>query len=107
MDNQNIFFSLETIEGDYWLLRNDDWSDRTIYEFDYYADFKIKSLDKTFDDLLDEAIQQLTENKNSLIANSKKVWAVQFSIATDNINVIIDSLKKEFDCSLLTDVENV
>jgi len=92
---------------DYWLLRNDDWTDRTIYEFDYYADFEIKSLGKTFDDLLDEAIQQLAANKNSLIANSKKVWAVQFSIATDNISVIIDSLKKEFDCSLLKDVENV
>jgi 6-pyruvoyl-tetrahydropterin synthase len=34
------------------------------------------------------------------------VWAVQFSIDINDINVIIDSLKKEFDCSLLNDVEN-
>lgn len=92
---------------DYWLLRNDDWSDRTIYEFDFYTDFEIKSLGKTFDDLLEEAIRQLTENKNSLIANSEKVWAVQFSIDIHNVNVIIDSLKKEFDCSLVKDLENV
>ena len=92
---------------DYWLLRNDDWSDRTIYEFDHYADFEIKSLGKTFDDLLDEAIQQLAENKNSLTSNSSKVWAVQFSINTDDINMIIDSLKKEFDCSLVKNLEKV
>jgi len=46
---------------DYWLLRNDDPNDRTIYEYDYYCDYEIKSLKKTFDDLLRDAIQQLTK----------------------------------------------
>ena len=41
MDNQKIFFDFGHNGGeDYCLLRNDDRSDRTIYEFDYYADFE-------------------------------------------------------------------
>jgi len=70
-------------------------------------DAEVKSLGKTFGDLLDEAMQQLEENKNSLTPNGEKVWAVQFSIDTDDINVIIDSLKKEFDCSCARTVLNV
>jgi hypothetical protein len=85
---------------DYWLLRNDDPTDRTIYEYEYYGDGEIKSLGKTFDELLDEAILLLTENKDKLPDNSQKVWAVQFSIDNDSITPVIESLRKEFECNL-------
>src|SRR5690606_30759623 len=91
---------------DYWLLRNDDWSDRTIYEFDYYNEANIKSLGITFDDLLDQAPQNLTETRDGLIDNSKKVWSIQFSIDTTDVIEIINSLKKEFNCCLLKAIEN-
>ncbi|MDN5215081.1 SMI1/KNR4 family protein [Fulvivirgaceae bacterium BMA12] len=91
---------------DYWLLRNDDPNDKTIYEYDYYGDYEIKSLNKTFDDLLDEASQQLVENQDKLVDNSRKVWAVQFSIATNDENEIIDALKDEFGCILSKGIEN-
>lgn len=89
---------------DYWLLRNDDPSDKTIYEFDYYCDFEIKSLNKTFNDLLNEAIQNLTENQDQLTSNSDKVWAVQFSINTNDEMDIIKSLRTEFKCDIANEV---
>jgi hypothetical protein len=89
---------------DYWLLRSDDPSDRTIYEYEYYGDGEIKSLGKTFDELLDEAILLLTENKDKLVDNSQKVWAVQFSIDTDGVTQIIESLGKEFECNLSREI---
>lgn len=89
---------------DYWLLRNDDPNDRMIYEYDFYCDFEIKSLSKTFDDLLDEAIQQLSNNKDKLTDNSQKVWAVQFSIDTNYDSEIIGVLNEEFDCSLKKEI---
>jgi hypothetical protein len=91
---------------DYWLLRNDDPSDRTIYEYEYYGDGEIKSLGKTFDEILDDAILLLTENKDKLIDNSQKVWAVQFSINTDDFTPIIESLRTEFECSLSKEISN-
>lgn len=90
---------------DYWLLRNDDSNDRTIYEYEYYGDGMIKSLGRTFDDLLEESILLLTESHERLTANSEKVWSVQFSIDTDDINLIIESLRHEFDCNLSKDME--
>jgi len=89
---------------DYWLLRNDDPTDKTIYEFDYYCDFEIKSLNKTFNDLLNEAIQQLAEDQNQLASNSDKVWTVQFSIDTNNESNIIESLRAEFNCEIIDEV---
>lgn len=89
---------------DYWLLRNDDPSDKTIYEYDYYCNFEIKSLNKTFHDLLNESIWQLTENQDQLTINSDKVWAVQFSIDTNNESNIIESLKTEFNCEIANEV---
>jgi hypothetical protein len=89
---------------DYWLLRSDDPSDRTIYEYEYYGDGEIKSLGKTFDELLDEAILLLTGNKEKLVDNSQKVWTVQFSIDTDGVTQIIESLGKEFECSLSREI---
>lgn len=89
---------------DYWLLRSDDPSDKTIYEFDYYCNFEIKSLNKTFNDLLNEAIQQLIENQNQLTSNADKVWAVQFSIDTNNESNIIESLRTEFNCEIINEV---
>ncbi|BDD08609.1 hypothetical protein FUAX_10410 [Fulvitalea axinellae] len=90
---------------DYWLLRSDDPNDRTIYEYDYYCNFEIKSLNKTFDDLLDEAIQNLEANQDDLTENSQKIWAVQFSIDTDNVDLIIESLKEDFGCEIIKEIE--
>jgi hypothetical protein len=90
----------------YWLLRIDDPTDKNIYEYDY-PDSCIRRTDKTFDQLLDESLQQLTQNKDLLRNNSEKCWIVEFSIAVDNVDVIIGSLKKEFDCHLSEDIGQI
>jgi len=92
---------------DYWLLRSDDFSDHSIYEYEYYGDGKIKSIGKTFEDLLGESYSFLKMNKDSLVANSKKVRAVQFSIDTNNLDQIIQSLTNEFRCSVAREVGNM
>ena len=92
---------------DYWLLRSDDFSDHNIYEYEYYGDGKIKSIGKTFEDLLSESYSLLKMNKDRLVDNSKKVRSVQFSIDTDNFDQIIQSLRNEFRCSVSREIGNM
>lgn len=65
--------------GDYWLLKFDE-QDKTIYEYDYYNQFAIVSLGKTFDDLLWEGVENVKEHYETMPLNSLKDWHVQFSI---------------------------
>lgn len=66
---------------DYWLLNSAGPDDITIYEYGSYCNYEIKSLGKTFEGLLNEAIGQLRENAADLIDNTKKTWAVQIKWA--------------------------
>jgi len=92
---------------DYWLLRNDDFSDDSIYEYEYYGDGKIKNIGKTFEGLLDESYLFLKVNKDSLVSNSKKTWSVQFSIDTNNLDEVIKSIRNEFQCNLSREIGNM
>jgi hypothetical protein len=89
---------------DYWLLRSDDHSDLTIYEYEYYGSGQINSLGRTFEDLLNEAVQHLEENASFLVDNSKKLWAVQFAIDTPGELEIVAALE-DFGCTLLNPVK--
>jgi hypothetical protein len=91
---------------DYWLLRNDDLSDHSIYEYEYYGDGEIKKIGKTFEGLLDASYLSLSANRETLISNSRKTWSVQFSIETDDLHEIIQSFRKEFNCDLCREVGN-
>ena len=105
--SQNYFQFGDNDEEACLLLRSDDHSDRTIYVYDGYGDYEIKSLHKTFDDLLEEAIQDLENQQNELPDNSKKYWAVQFAIDCHNATQIINALGEQFTCSLVKGIEKV
>lgn len=88
---------------DYWLLRIDDPSDTTIYEYDQHNTHQIVSTHKTFGQLLGEAIEHLKLNKSRLVENYRKAWRVQFAIDAPQAQDVIEALGIAFDCALVAD----
>ncbi len=82
---------------DYWLLKFDDENDRTIYEYDYYCDGIIKCLEKTFDDLLIEGLEDIKHRYEQLTPNNAKDWCVQFSARTGSGKFLVAQLTEHFD----------
>jgi len=82
---------------DYWLLKFENETDRTVYDYDFYNHGEIKSLGKTFDQLLTEAFEDIKTRYPVLIPNSQKEWCVQFSINTGSLNFMISQLKEKID----------
>lgn len=97
------FFRFGHNGGDeYWLLRIDDSSDTTIYEYDQYSTHRIVRMRKTFERLLEEAIEQLKLNKGRLIENHFKAWRVQFAVDTFHAHDVVEALGTRFDCVLVS-----
>lgn len=82
---------------DYWLLKFENESDRTIYECLYYREGEIVSLEKTFDDLLKEACENTKENYDQLPLNSEMGWYIQFSANTGSAKFLVSQLKEHLD----------
>ncbi len=82
---------------DYWLIKFENEIDRTIYEYDYYCNGEIKSIGKTFDQLLAEALEDIKTRYPKLTPNSQKEWCVQFSINTGSPDFLIAQLKNKID----------
>lgn len=87
---------------EYWLLRIDDPSDMTIYEYDQYSSYRIVSMRKTFERLLQEAVEHLKLNKTRLIENHFKAWRVQFAVDTFHAHDVVEALGTWFDCVLVS-----
>jgi len=90
---------------DYWLLRYDEEQERAIYEYDYYNQFEIVKLDKTFDDLLWEAKEKLI--KNTPKTNAQKEWCVQFSVNTGSGKFLVNQLKSSLTIELIREPKYV
>ena len=97
LQSDNYFRFGDNGGEDYWLLKFDDENDKTIYEYDYYCDGVIKSLDKTFDDLLLEGLEDKKQRFESLISNGLKDWCVQFSIGTGSGKFLVAQLREHLD----------
>jgi len=82
---------------DYWLLKFEDENDRTIYEYDFYCNYEIISLNKTFDELLFEGLEDIKKRYDDLPLNDKKDWCVQFSINTGSGRFLVTQLKDKLD----------
>jgi len=92
---------------DYWLLRIDDPTDMTIYQYDQYDTYQVVSMHKNFEQLLLDSVEQLKLNKSRLIENYRKVWRVQFAVDTRQAQNVIDALAEDFDCALLADPDEL
>jgi hypothetical protein len=90
---------------EYWLLRTDDPSDDTIYEFNYDTDQSIVNTGRNFKKLLEDAIIKLEKNKHTLVDNALKIWPVQFSIRTMNEQLIINAINNSIACKMIRALE--
>ena len=107
LPSENYFRFGDNGGEDYWLLKFDNEEDRTIYEYDYYCDFEIKSLKKTFDDLLFEALEDKIKRFENLASNDLKDWCVQFSIETGSGKFLEKELGKYVNVKLIKEPEFV
>ena len=69
--SENYFRFGDNGGEDYWLLKFDDEKDRTIYEYLYYNDGEIKSLNKTFDELIKEIASIVPPKISSFLLTSE------------------------------------
>ena len=95
--SENYFRFGDNGGEDYWLLKFDDEKDRTIYEYLYYNDGEIKSLNKTFDELLLEELEDKKNRYQDLVSNDQKDWCVQFYIGTGSGSFLVKQLKEKLD----------
>ena len=86
---------------DYWLLKFEDEENRTIYEFDYYQDFEIKSLGINFDELLLQGFENLKRRSNNSESNNLKEWRVQFILKTEDIESLVAEINKHLRINLI------
>lgn len=99
---------------DYWLLNLTDENDRTVYEYDYYCNGEILSTEKTFNDILINAFDDIKKNYHDLRLNEDKVWTVEFGVNTNSAkffskelgNYVNVKLLKEPKVNLSTDEED-
>ena len=82
---------------DYWLLKFEDEKDRSIYEYDYYCDGEIKSIGKTFDNLLIESLDLVKNRYENLTLNEFKGWCVQFFINTGSGKFLASQLNDKLE----------
>lgn len=92
---------------DYWLLKFEDENDRTIYEYDFYCDFEIISVGKTFDELLLEGLEYVKSRYEKLASNNLKDWCVQFSVETGSGKLLESELGKHIKANLIKEPEYV
>jgi len=97
LQSENYFRFGHNGGEDYWLLKFENEKDRTIYEYEYYNDGEIKSLGKTFDELLFEGLTDKKNRYDNLVLNDKKNWCVQFSIGTGSGKFLVSQLEKNLD----------
>ena len=88
-------------------MKFEDESDKTIYEYDFYCDFEIKSLEKTFDELLIEGLKDIKNRHEELAPNSLKDWCVQFSVETGSGKFLEKELGKYIEVKLIKEPEYV
>jgi hypothetical protein len=88
---------------DYWLLKFEDENNRIIYEFDYYNSMEIRSLNKTFDDLLVAGIEEIKKKYDDLDSNEIKDWCVQFSVKTGSGKFLEKELGKYLTVKLINE----
>lgn len=86
---------------DYWLLRFGEDDDISIYEFDCHCDFEIRTLGKTFEELLVESLHRVKIEEDKLVPNERKEWHVQFSIHTNTANELMAELSTCLPISLI------
>jgi hypothetical protein len=97
LQSENYFRFGDNGGEDYWLLKFEDETDRTIYEYEYYNTGEIKSLNKTFDELLFEGLEDKKKRYNEIDLNTSKNWCVQFSIGTGSGKFLASQLKDKLD----------
>ena len=97
LPSENYFQFGDNGGEDYWLLKFEDERDRTIYEYKYYNDGKIKNLGKTFEELLFEGLEDKKKRYNEIALNDVKDWCVQFSIGTGSGKFLMTQLKDKLD----------
>lgn len=107
IQSENYFRFGDNGGEDYWLLKFEDENDRTIYEYDYYCDFEIKSLEKTFDELLIESLEDVKSRYEELTPNSAKDWCVQFNVETGSGKFLEKELGKYVEVRLIKELEYV
>ncbi len=103
----NNYFRFGKNGGEDYLLLSFNENDNTIYEYDYYCDFEIKSLEKTFDDLLIQSLNNVRSNYKELVFNTLKYWSVQFSIETENGKDLENELGKFLKVKLIKEPEYI
>ncbi|MCT4639499.1 MAG: SMI1/KNR4 family protein [Bacteroidales bacterium] len=86
---------------DYWLLKFEDENNRMIYELDHYNSMEIRSLNKTFDDLLVAGIEEIKKKYDDLDSNEIKDWCVQFSVETGSGKFLEKELGKYLTVKLI------
>lgn len=94
INSKNYFKFGDNGGEDYWLLKFDEGKDKTIYQYDYWNNFEIESLNKTFDDLVLENLNRIKSNPENLTPNNQKRWWVDFSLNTGSGKFLVNSLKE-------------
>jgi hypothetical protein len=77
---------------DYWLLNSLDETDLQVYEWQHWKNGEIEPLDFDFKLLLNKSLEKIAENYSTLKHNDQKKWCVQFSIETNDEQLIYDTI---------------
>lgn len=85
----------DTGNGDTWLLNANDFSDTKVYEWYHETPKIITPLAFDFFELINNNIVELKGRLSKLPDNDNKNWCVQFSIKTNNEDLLLSTLEAQ------------